>query len=49
MIDVGHPLGAPFRAAIAQPENMIEAVENHFVVGDYDDCGFLLDGNPASL
>jgi hypothetical protein len=36
-----------FEPAIAQPEEMIESVENHLVVGDHNDCGVLLGGNPA--
>ncbi len=32
---------------IAQPENMIEAVEDHLVMGDDDDRSALLDGDPA--
>ena len=39
-------LGLRFEPAVAQPENVIEAVEDHLVVGHHDDGGVLLDRNP---
>ena len=33
--------------AIAQPEDVIEPIQDHFVMGDDDDRGALIDGDPA--
>ena len=39
--------GAGLQPAVAQPEDVIEAVEDHFVMGHDDDRGTLIDGDPA--
>jgi hypothetical protein len=38
---VGH------KSTVAQPENVIEPIQNHFVMRHDDDCGALIDGNPT--
>jgi hypothetical protein len=39
--------GFGLKPAIAQPENVIEPIENHFVMRDADDRSFLINGDPA--
>ncbi len=36
-----------FEPSIAQPEDVIEVVQNHFVMGDDDNRRILIDGDPA--
>ena len=36
-----------FDSAVAQPEDVVESIENHFVMRHDDDRGTLIDGNPA--
>ena len=43
---MGGDRGLGLKPAIAQPENMIEPIKNHFVMRDADDRGILLDGGP---
>jgi hypothetical protein len=35
------------KPAVAQPENVIEPIENHFIMGNADDRSILFDGYPA--
>ena len=33
--------------AVAEPKDVIEPIQNHFVMRDADDRGILVDGDPA--
>lgn len=43
---MGASRGLRLEPAIAQPENVIEPIENHFVMSDANDRSILFDGDP---
>ena len=45
--ELGTNRGLGLEPAVAEPENVIEAVENHFVMRDTNDRSILFDGDPA--
>ena len=43
----GADSGLGFEPAVAQAEDVVEAIENHLVMRHHDDGGVLIDGDPA--
>ena len=43
---IGPSRGLGFKPAVAQPKDVIEPIEDHFVMRDADDRGILFDGDP---